>query len=207
VDDNALTGPRKFGLTGPIGSGKTTVARVFEVLNVPVYYADDQARRLMVEDPAVRRRVRQVVGPSAYDAEGNLDRAAIARIIFHDPDKRKMLETIVHKAVFDDFLRWAGRQQTPYVLMEAALIFESEAKERIPLDAVIYVDAPPELRHRRLQKARGYSMDEIQRREAAQWPEKVKAQRADFIIHNDEKNSIIAQVWRLHQTFSQKIDS
>ncbi len=199
--------PLKVGLTGPIGSGKTTVARVFEVLGVPVYYADDRARMLMVEAPPVREAVRKIVGEKAYGASGQLRRDVVAKAIFEDPARRKKLEALVHRAVFEDFLQWLEGQHTPYVVMEAALICESAAKERIPLDAVVYVDAPVALRHKRLWEARGYSSEEIRRRERAQWPERKKAACADFIIHNDEKKSIIVQVWHLHQTFGQKSDS
>ncbi len=203
-EDSSRRRPLKVGLTGPIGAGKTTVGRVFSVLRVPVYNADERAKALMESDDHLRAELERLLGAEAY-VEGRLNRRKVAEVLFSDAVVRRRVEEVVHAAVFDDFRRWAAQHPSaPYVLMEAALIFESGAVERIPLDYVIFVDAPEAVRWERLRRYRGYSDEEIRRREAAQQPPEQKKQQADFVVPNDGESSIIARIWELHRILTQK---
>ncbi len=196
--------PLLVGLTGPIGAGKSVVGRVFLVMGIPVYVADDRAKELMLSNGRLRGFLTSVLGEEVY-CEGALNRRLLADVLFSNAELRRYIERQIHQAVFEDFRKWMMQQTaSPYVVMEAALIFESGADERIPLDFVIFVDAPDEIRWARLRSSRGYCEEEIRRREAAQWLPDVKKKRADFIISNDGKSSIIARIWEIHQILMQK---
>ena len=136
----------KVGLTGGIGSGKSMVARIFEILGAPVYYADDAARRLQNEDPELKRRITGIFGDEAY-TDGTLDRKYISGIVFRDKEKLDQLNALVHPATIQDAARWMKQQNAPYSIKEAALIFESGAQSE--LDYVIGVSAPEHLRIKR----------------------------------------------------------
>lgn len=188
----------QVGITGGIGSGKTTVCQLFETLGIPVYYADIRAKELMVEDPDLAAAIRNTFGEKAYTPEGQLDRAFLAGIVFKDPEKLAQLNGLVHPAVGRDSERWQARQQgVPYTLREAALIYESGSFKH--LDKVIVVTAPRELRLQRVMKRDNTSRSAIEARMSKQMPEEEKAARADFIINNDGKHSLIRQVLEIHR--------
>src|SRR6185503_9727333 len=132
----------RVGLTGGIGSGKSTVAQIFEVLGIPVYYADVEAKRLMNEDQELRSAIINIFGAEAY-LNKILDRKYISSIVFSDPAKLESLNAIVHPAIKNDSEAWIYKQTTPYAIHEAALIFEAKVNER--LDYVIGVSSPREL--------------------------------------------------------------
>src|ERR1044071_3786321 len=131
--------PLRIGLTGGIGSGKSTIAKVFEVLGIPVYYADEEAKRVMNEDESLKEQIIQHFGPEAYK-EGQLDRRYISAIVFNNREMLELLNSIVHPVTLRDSERWMQQQATPYAIKEAALIFETNAQEN--LDYVIGVSAP-----------------------------------------------------------------
>ena len=133
----------KIGLTGGIGSGKSTVAKVFEVLGIPVYYADEAAKRLMNEDENLKEKLQQQFGKQTY-VDGKLNRGYLSSLVFNDPEKLAILNSIVHPATIEDAAKWMTQQKTPYVIKEAALIFESGSQK--DLDKVIGVFAPAPLR-------------------------------------------------------------
>ncbi len=190
--------PLRVGITGGIGSGKTTVCRIFEVLEIPVYYADERAKWLMTHDPAVVAQLKALFGPDAYDAGGNLQRAYIAQIVFNDPDKLSQLNTIVHPAVGEDAKKWMQAQQNvPYTLREAALIFETGIDRQ--LDYVIVVTAPEALRVQRVVERDRTAPEAVKARIAQQMPEAEKVRRADFVIINDGQQSLIRQVLAVHR--------
>lgn len=186
----------KIGITGGIGSGKSTVARVFETLGIPVYNADDAAKRLMQEDPELKKQIIILFGEKAYE-QGKLNRSWISEQVFGNPEKVKALNAIVHPATIRDAHEWMSVQQTPYTLKEAALIFESGSEKS--LDYVIGVDAPVELRIQRVMERDNISRDAILQRMNNQMDESEKIQRCDFIIYNDGNQLVIPQVIRLHQ--------
>jgi dephospho-CoA kinase len=181
----------KVGLTGGIGSGKSTVARVFSVLGVPVYDADTAAKRLMREDPAVRDSVMRAFGPNAY-RNGELQREWLAGVVFADPAKTAVLNAIVHPAVIRDAAEWMNRQSGAYALKEAALVFESGSEKG--LDFVIGVTAPEETRIERVVARDGSSPDQVRDRMSRQMPETEKMARCDRVILNDGITPLIPQV-------------
>lgn len=190
----------RIGITGGIGSGKTTVCRIFESLGIPVYYADDRAKELMASDPELKAGIRELFGPEAYHPDGSLNRQHIGSIAFHDPGKLKALNNLVHPAVFRDSERWNEEQEAhnvPYTLKEAALIFESGSYRL--LDKVIMVYAPRELRLERVMQRDGAEREEVEARMAKQMPEEEKMERSDFVIYNDGSRSLLRQVLNLHQ--------
>lgn len=186
----------KIGLTGGIGSGKSTAAQIFEVLGVPVYYADVEAKRLMNEDEQLRSEIIKIFGERTY-SNNSLDRKYIASIVFSDPSKLELLNSIVHPATKNDSERWMLSQTTPYAIHEAALIFEAKVNER--LDYVIGVSSPEELRIQRAIQRDNVSREEVIKRMDRQLDEKIKMSQCDFILINDEQQLLIPQVLELHQ--------
>ncbi|HCB47151.1 MAG TPA: dephospho-CoA kinase, partial [Algoriphagus sp.] len=136
--------PKLVGITGGIGSGKSTVAKIFEILGIPVYYADDKAKSLMNHDSELKEQIIQEFGEESYNSEGDLNRKYLASTVFSDPEKVKKINSLVHPAVGRDFETWASIQSTSYVLKEAALIFETGGEKK--LDAVINVSSPLKIR-------------------------------------------------------------
>lgn len=188
----------KIGITGGIGSGKTTVCRLFETLGVPVYYADERAKWLMVNDEALIVGIKALFGEAAYQPDGSLNRAYIAERAFHNEPLLEQLNGLVHPAVGRDSLVWfSEHQQSPYVLKEAALLFESGSYRQ--LDAIIVVAAPEELRIERVMRRDGVSREAVLARIRRQWPQEEKIHLADYVIHNDGQSSLIRQVWELHK--------
>jgi dephospho-CoA kinase len=186
----------KIGITGGIGSGKSTVARVFETLGIPVYNADDAAKRLMQEDPEIKKLLISLFGETAFE-QGKLNRSWISAQVFGNPEKVKALNAIVHPATIRDAQEWMNKQQTPYTLKEAALIFESGSEKE--LDYVIGVDAPQELRIQRVLERDHTTREAILQRMNNQLDESEKIKRCDFVIHNDDNQLVIPQVITLHQ--------
>lgn len=186
----------KIGLTGGIGSGKSTAAQIFEVLGIPVYYADTEAKRLMNEDAQIKKEIIKIFGEKAY-SNSTLDRKYISSIAFSDPAKLQSLNTIVHPAIKKDAENWMQKQTTPYAIHEAALIFEAKVNER--LDYVIGVSSPEELRIKRAMQRDNVSRDEVLKRISRQLAEKIKMSKCDFILFNDEEQLLIPQVVELHQ--------
>jgi len=187
----------KVGITGGIGSGKTTVCKIFELLGIPVYYADGQAKQLMVSDPRLVAGVKKLFGPDSYLPNGALNRPFIAKEVFSDDRKLEQLNRLVHPAVAEDSDRWHHAQENvPYTLKEAALLFESGNHKQ--LDKLITVFAPEELRIRRVVERDHSSPEEARARMAKQMPEEEKMKRSDFVVHNDGKHSLIRQVLDIH---------
>lgn len=185
----------KVGLTGGIGSGKSTVARIFEVLGIPVYYADREAKRLMNENDTLKQNIILKFGEQVYD-QGKLNRKNLADLVFNDPEKLAMLNSLVHPATMADSEEWFRKQNSSYCLHEAALIFEAGIHLR--LDYVIGVQAPSELRIKRVMLRDNISRDEILKRMARQMDEETKLSKCDFILNNDEKVLLTPRVIELH---------
>lgn len=189
----------KIGVTGGIGSGKSLVCRIFEVLGIPVYYADIEARRLMQRDPALIGAIRDHFGSGAYDAGGRVNRKYLADRVFRDPERLKLLNSLVHPVTIRDAEAWAARQKAPYVLKEAALMFESESFHH--MDKVLGVSAPEPLRILRTMRRDAAPREEVLRRISQQLDESIKMRLCDYLIFNDEVQALIPQVLRLHETF------
>ena len=186
----------KVGLTGGIGSGKTTVARIFETLGIPVYYADDAAKRLMNEDEILRSKIISLFGADTYE-NNQLNRPFLASIIFNDQQKLNALNSLVHPLTIKDSEKWMQQQNAPYVLKEAALVFESEVWRH--LDKVIGVSSPYELRLKRAMKRDNISSEAVQDRMGKQMNEDEKMKRCDYVIYNNEEQLLVPQVIALHE--------
>lgn len=186
----------RIGITGGIGSGKSTVAKVFEVLGIPVYYADEAARRVMNEDEEVRRQIIQHFGASSYK-NNQLDRAYIAGQVFNNRQKLELMNSLVHPATIRDSENWMRRQTTPYAIKEAAIIFESGTQDQY--DHIIGVTAPVPLRLLRAMKRDGSTREQVLARMEKQIQDVIKMRLCDFVIHNDEQQAIIPQVTKLHE--------
>lgn len=185
----------RVGITGGIGSGKTTVARIFEVLGIPVYYADIAAKRLMNDDEDVKNAIIAHFGPGSYK-DGRLNRAYISSIVFNDKDQLEKLNAITHPATIRDANEWMKRQKTAYTIKEAALIFESGSVEF--LDHVIGVYTPLPLRIQRIMQRDGITREEVAQRMSRQLDENIKMKLCDSVLVNDEQQLLIPQVLALH---------
>ncbi|MBI2731525.1 MAG: dephospho-CoA kinase [Sphingobacteriales bacterium] len=188
----------RIGLTGGIGSGKTTVAKVFETLGIPVYYADIAGKRLMNEDEELKEAVIKNFGSESY-TDGKLNSAYIASVVFTDKEKLELLNSLVHPATIRDAQVWMGLQTAPYAIKEAALIFESGSGAE--LDFIIGVYAPQALRIKRTMERDKISREEVIKRMHNQVDEELKMKLCDFVIYNDEQQLVIAQVLELHERF------
>lgn len=191
----------KVGLTGGIGSGKSTVAKVFEVLGIPVYYADDAARRLMNEDETLKDELQKLFGKETY-IDGKLNRKYLSGLVFNNAEKLAGLNSIVHPATFRDAGLWMQQQSAPYAIKEAALIFESGAQEH--LDYLIGVFAPAPLRIQRVMKRDGVTRNEVMARMEKQMEESIKMRLCDYVITNDELELVIPQVVKIHEALKIK---
>lgn len=186
-----------LGLTGGIGSGKTTVAGFFRELGIPVYIADDEAKKLMNSDPEIKRKIKEIFGDAAYK-NGILDRQFLASQVFNDRDLLEKLNSIVHPAVGKHFLTWKEQQDSDYVVYEAAILFEKGGYKKC--DYNLLITAPLEVKVARLQKRDKASAKEIQARMDNQWPDEKKAQYADFIIENKELSETREKVHKIHDS-------
>jgi dephospho-CoA kinase len=189
----------RIGITGGIGSGKSTVAKIFEVLGIPVYYADDASKRLMNENEILKKTIQQHFGAATY-TDGILNRKHLSSLVFNDPDKLALLNSIVHPATLKDAAEWMQKQIAPYVIKEAALIFESGSQEY--LDKVIGVYAPAAMRINRVMQRDNVTREEVMGRMNKQIAETIKMRLCDYVVTNDEQELLIPQVLKLHEIFS-----
>lgn len=191
----------RIGITGGIGSGKTTICKMFETLGIPVFYADTVAREIMMSDAILVSGVKEAFGEESYTSEGSLNNKHIAGIVFNNTRELAKLNELVHPAVFRAFDKWASQVPTsvPYLLKEAALLFESGSYKMC--DQNILVVAPEETRLKRVMQRDGLTAEQVKARMDKQLPDEEKIMLADHIIYNNETDSLIIQVTRLHQLF------
>ena len=192
----------KVGITGGIGSGKTTVCRVFEVLGIPVFYADDAAKSIMHTDARLREDIIKGFGKDSYTINGDLDRKYIAAIVFSNKEQLVKLNALIHPAVFRAFESWVGEQKdVPYVLKEAALLFESDAYKMC--DQSILVKSPEALKFERIMVRDQITLEEVRLRMDRQFSDEKKEKMADHLITNNEQMLLIPQILALHKHFIQ----
>lgn len=192
---------KKIGLTGGIGSGKSTVARIFLALGIPVYFSDDRSKTLLDSHPVLQKELKAAFGKSIYQKD-LIDRAAFAALIFSDPIKLEQANAIIHPFVRKDFQIWVAAQATSYVINEAAILFETG--RYASLDATILVTAPESLRIKRVAFRDNQTDSAIRNRMQNQWSDSKKTPLADFIIENDEKTGVIRQVLTIDQKIRSK---
>lgn len=193
----------KIGITGGIGSGKTIVTQIFNILGVPIYNSDLEARKLMMEDVALKADIKHHFGEDAYLETGNLNRKYLSDLVFNNTEKLQLLNSVVHPAVFKHFQNWCSLQKAPYLLKEAALLFETDFYKQN--DFNILVSSPLEMRIKNVMARDQCSREKVLTIINKQMPENDKEELADFIIHNNEKNFLINQVLALHDCFLSKV--
>jgi dephospho-CoA kinase len=185
----------KVGLTGGIGSGKTTVAKIFAALGIPVYHADTRAKELMESDPKLIEQIKINFSEEAYQ-NGKLNTSFLSSVVFQDKEKLKLLNSIVHPSTITDGKEWMNRQNTAYAIKEAALIFESGSQSEY--DIIVGVQAPRSMRVLRTMKRDKVERVKIIERMDQQLDESIKMKLCDFIIENDEEKMLIPQVLAIH---------
>lgn len=191
----------KVGVTGGIGSGKSTVCRMFTVLGIPVFSSDEEGKRLLAEDPEVRKAMINAFGAQIF-VHAALDRKALAALVFNDRDALERLNGIVHPAVRAAFSAWAADQQAPYVINEAAILVETGAYKQ--LDHLIVVAAPEDERIARVMRRDGASEEQVRARMSNQADDAARAAVADSIIVNDGSALVIPQVLAVHEQLLKK---
>ena len=189
-----------IGLTGGIGSGKTTVARMFQLHGIPVYNSDEQAKELMVKSEELVKEIKSLLGEEAYIGN-ELNREYIAQKVFADKEMLKSLNNLVHPAVRDDFNKWAAVQEAPYVIQEAAILFENGAHEKF--DKMILVTAPKLIRLKRIMQRDNESEDNILARMSHQWDDTKKLPLANFVIENTDLEKTKTEVRKIHEKLSE----
>jgi dephospho-CoA kinase len=183
-----------IGLTGGIGSGKSTVADLFLTLGIPVYESDSRAKILMNTNVELRKKIEMLLGSQAY-VNGEINRPWIAEQVFGNKDLLQQLNSIVHPAVQTDALTWANspeQAKSPYVIKESAILFEENLAEH--LDGIILVVAPASIRIVRVMKRDGLTKTQIEERIQHQWTDEKKIPLSDYVVYNDGERSIIEQV-------------
>ena len=182
---------KKIGLTGGIGVGKTYVSKIFKQMGIPIFNADEHAKKCMVEDANLKAAVQLAFGENMY-LEEVLQKEALAKIVFNNSEALAKLNALVHPIVKLKFEDWCTLQSTSMVIKEAAILFESDA--HLGLDAVVCVSAPEKLRIARVKKRDGSSVEQIESRMSKQIPQSEKEELAEFLIVNDEVQLLLPQV-------------
>ncbi len=189
----------KIGITGGIGTGKTTVCRIFECLGAPVFDADSTAKSIMNTSPDLVKGIKEKFGEAAYLPSGELDRKYLAGKVFNDQEALASLNALVHPAAIQAFVDWSAQQEAPYVVKEAAILFESGSLR--DCDFTILVTADEADRIARVMKRDGVDEKSVRDRMNKQMPEDEKRQLADFIVYNDGREALLPQVLKLHEHF------
>lgn len=187
----------RIAITGNIGTGKSTVCKVFESLGINVYYADKEARKFY-RNKDVIMAVKQLFGEEVFDKDDILNTSALASLVFGNPEKLQQLNAIIHPLVLDGFLQWADQQsEAKYILYESALLFESGFYKHF--DKSILVTAPASLAKSRVLSRDGLSEEEFDARKSRQIPQNELIKKADLILENDEKSPLIPRILEIHQ--------
>ena len=187
---------KKIGITGAIGSGKTYVSKVFESLGISVFNADNEAKKIMSCSFDLINSIKNEFGDDIYDKH-SLNKRKLASIVFSDSKKLKKLNSLVHPFVKQEFLNWCKKQKSPYVIKEAAILFESNSYKE--LDSVICISAPKNLRIDRVKARDGFKDYEINNRMKNQFSQEEKENLSDYIVLNDEKELLLPQIISIHE--------
>ncbi len=194
----------KLGITGGIGSGKSSVCRVFRILGIPVFDADSEARVIMENDPGVMSGIVSIAGKEIYSG-GLLNTARLADLIFNDQVMLQEVNSIVHPVVFGKFHQWAVEQTAPYVIIEAAILFESGATSIV--DKIITVIAPLEERIDRVTRRNRLTRQQVLERVQNQTDDSVKISKSDYVIYNSENDMIIPAVLNIHKMLLDSVNN
>lgn len=194
----------KLGVTGGIGSGKTSVCRVFNVLGIPVFSADPEAQKVMNRDEKIINEINKIAGRNLYK-DGFLNRMELASLIFNDPDLLSKVNALVHPVVFANFERWSAEQTSPYSIMEAAILFESGASKLV--DRIVTVVAPMEERLARVIRGNKLSRKQILERIKNQMDDESRIKLSDYVIRNSENDMIIPAILKIHEDLLNHLNS
>ncbi len=194
---------KKIGITGNIGSGKSTVSKIFQILGIPIYDADSRAKWLMSNDVSLVNQIKNIFGEEAYLSNNTLNRKHIADIAFVNKLKLNELNSAVHPAVALDFKSWSNTQNSPYILKEAALLIESSSY--LDLDELILVKCPIEIRIQRTMNRDAVDRSSVEARINNQMSEEDKVPYSNYIINNDGNELLITQVLKIHHQILEKV--
>ena len=186
---------KRIGLTGNIGSGKTTLASCFEILGIAVFNADKQANLLMNKDVNLKQSLITEFGKEVY-LDNELNRKYLSKLAFNDDLVLKRLNALVHPVVQDAFEKWSIQQSSVYVIKEAAILFESNTYQS--LDAIICISCPEEIRFKRILKRDDLSENDVRQRMSHQWAEEKKISLSDYVITNDNSSLVMPQILSVH---------
>jgi dephospho-CoA kinase len=192
----------KIGVTGGIGSGKTTVCRVFSALGIPVFAADEEARKIMETDPSVMQKVNDIAGVEIYTG-GILNRSELAGLIFNNRELLDKINKVVHPVVRENFNNWQMSQGSDYVILEAAILFESGSFRSV--DRIITVIAPVEERIERVVRRNNLTREQIMERIRNQTEDDYKVSRSDYVIDNADDKLIVPEILRIHEEILKQI--
>jgi dephospho-CoA kinase len=201
---NKAGSPLRLGITGGIGSGKTSVCRVFSILGIPVFSADPVASVIMENNDGLKEKINQLAGKDMY-AAGKLDRAELAALIFNNTEALNTINALVHPLVFDQFSQWVLQQESPYVIMEAAILFESGAWKLV--DRIATVAAPVEERIQRVIQRNSLTREMVLKRIRNQMTDEEKISKSDYVIRNSENEMIIPVILKIHEDILNQIST
>ena len=187
----------KIGLTGVIGSGKSTAANYFSRLGVPVFFADNSAKKIMNTDSSVKKCLVDLLGSLAY-SNGELNKQFISDKIFNNQNLLKSINNLIHPKVQEDFNLWLTNQTSPYVIYEAALIFENSSEHLF--DKIICIKTPLDIIYNRLKKRGDYSKNRIDKILKNQLPQNVKCSKSDYCIENISMDSLVIEIDKIHSS-------
>jgi dephospho-CoA kinase len=192
--------PIQIGLTGGIGSGKSTIAKVFELLHVPVYYADDRSKYILQNNQSVKEKLKEYWGEIIFDSAGNIDTKALANIVFNSESELQKLNAVLHPLVAQDYAQWLSEQTSAYVMKEAAILIESGSYKNC--DKIIVVTVPQAIAIERVKSRDNVSEEQVRARINKQMPAEEKLKYADFVIVNDGIKMLIPQILEIHRKLS-----
>lgn len=194
----------KLGITGGIGSGKTSVCRVFNVLGIPFFSADPEAKKIMDNNISIIHHINSIAGKDLY-VDGSLDRMALANLIFNDNSLLEQVDSLVHPVVFEHFRKWETEQDAPYVIFEAAILFESGASKLV--DRIATVVAPVEERVERVIQRNKLTKEQVMDRMRNQMDDDSRIKMSDYVINNSENDMIIPAILKIHEDLMKFINT
>lgn len=194
----------KLGVTGGIGSGKSSVCKVFSTLGIPIFYADVAAKEIMDTDIEIMNKINSITGKDLY-TNGTLDRTELARLIFNNGDILTQVNSLIHPLVFSTFKIWADIQKAPYVIMEAAILFESGGQKHV--DKVLTVIAPVEQRVERIVNRNKLTREQVMERVKNQMDDASRIKLSDYVVYNSENDMIIPLVLKIHEELINMINN
>ena len=182
----------KIGLTGGIGSGKSTIAKIIETLGYPVYISDSKASELINRDEEIKKHLTELLGKDIYQSDGNLDKKRLATIIFNDKEVIKQVNGIVHPAVTRDFMEWCSAQRRPFLFFESAILFEAKLENLF--DYIILISTDLETRVERVISRDATTREKVIERINNQMPDEIKQSKSNFVIYNNNDDKVIKQI-------------